>query len=156
MKQSEFSAPLTSFDWNIDDPNIIGTCSIDTTCTIWDVERGIVKTQLIAHEKEVFDFGFAAGVNTFASAGADGSIRHFDIRNLEHSTIIFESPDQTPLVRLAWNREDPNLLATIMMNSNKVIILDLRYPMASLHELCGHSNCVNAIAWAPNSGYLSI
>ena len=28
-------APLTSFDWNETDPSIIGTSSIDTTCTIW-------------------------------------------------------------------------------------------------------------------------
>lgn len=114
-----------------------------------------MKTQLIAHEKEVYDFSFAVGVNTFATAGADGSVRHFDIRNLEHSTIIFENPEQIPFVRLAWNREDSNLLAIIMMNSNKVSILDLRYPMTSLHELCGHSNYVNSIAWAPTSRYTS-
>ena len=37
-KQSEFSAPLTSFDWNEADPKRLGTSSIDTTCTIWDIE----------------------------------------------------------------------------------------------------------------------
>lgn len=147
---------MTSFDWNINDPNIIGTCSIDTTCTIWDIEQGVAKTQLIAHEKEVFDFAFAVGVYTFATAGADGSIRHFDTRSLEHSTIIFESPDQTPFVRLAWNRDDPNLLAVVMMNSNKVSIVDLRMPMTPTRELCGHSNCVNAVAWAPNSKYCCV
>lgn len=62
-KSSEFCAPLTSFDWNESDPNIIGTSAIDTTCTIWDVETtkpvattkisGEVKTQLIAHDQEV-------------------------------------------------------------------------------------------------------
>lgn len=29
-----------------------GTSSIDTTCTVWDLERGIVDTQLIAHDRE--------------------------------------------------------------------------------------------------------
>lgn len=33
----EFCAPLTSFDWNDTDPSLIVTCSIDTTCTIWDI-----------------------------------------------------------------------------------------------------------------------
>lgn len=33
------------------------------------------KTQLIAHDKEVYDLAFAAGVNVFASVGADGSVR---------------------------------------------------------------------------------
>lgn len=37
-KNSEFCAPLTSFDWNETDLNRLGTSSIDTTCTIWDIE----------------------------------------------------------------------------------------------------------------------
>lgn len=44
-KNTEFCAPLTSFDWNEADPNLIGTSSIDTTCTIWD----ITKMQASAH-----------------------------------------------------------------------------------------------------------
>ena len=40
-KNSEFSAPLTSFDWNETDLNRLGTSSIDTTCTIWDIEVGL-------------------------------------------------------------------------------------------------------------------
>ncbi|GIY83291.1 DDB1- and CUL4-associated factor 7 [Caerostris extrusa] len=34
-KNSDFCAPLTSFDWNEVEPNLLGTSSIDTTCTIW-------------------------------------------------------------------------------------------------------------------------
>ncbi|KAF2985088.1 hypothetical protein EK904_000357 [Melospiza melodia maxima] len=63
-KNSDFCAPLTSFDWNEVDPYLLGTSSIDTTCTIWGLETGQVlgrvnlvsghvKTQLIAHDKEV-------------------------------------------------------------------------------------------------------
>lgn len=33
----EYCAPLTGFDWNETEPSMIGSCSIDTTCTIWDV-----------------------------------------------------------------------------------------------------------------------
>ena len=74
-KNTEFCAPLTAFDWNETDPNIIGTSSIDTTCTIWDITKMQAKTQLIAHDKEVYDLAFASGVNVFASVGADGSVR---------------------------------------------------------------------------------
>ena len=42
--------------------------------------KGEVKTQLIAHDQEVFDIAFAKGVNIFASVGADGSVRMFDLR----------------------------------------------------------------------------
>lgn len=90
-KNSEFCAPLTSFDWNETDPNILGASSIDTTCTIWGLETGqvvgkvsgSVKTQLIAHDKEVHDIAFTragGGRDLFASVGSDGSVRMFDLR----------------------------------------------------------------------------
>lgn len=50
-QDNDFSAPLTSFDWNPELNNLIGTSSIDTTCTIWDIEKATVFTQLIAHDK---------------------------------------------------------------------------------------------------------
>lgn len=37
-------------------------------------------TQLIAHDKGVFDIAFAKGENLFASVGEDGSVRMFDLR----------------------------------------------------------------------------
>ncbi|KAG9455455.1 hypothetical protein H6P81_008359 [Aristolochia fimbriata] len=119
-KTSEFCAPLTSFDWNEAEPRRIGTSSIDTTCTIWDIERGAVETQLIAHDKEVYDIAWGeAGV--FASVSADGSVRIFDLRDKEHSTIIYESPQpDTPLLRLAWNKQDLRYMATILMDNNKI------------------------------------
>ncbi|GAB2221843.1 hypothetical protein Droror1_Dr00013034 [Drosera rotundifolia] len=150
-KSSEFCAPLTSFDWNDVVPRRIGTSSIDTTCTIWDVEKGVVETQLIAHDKEVYDIAWGeAGV--FASVSADGSVRIFDLRDKEHSTIIYESPEpDTPLLRLAWNKQDLRYMATILMDSNKVVILDIRSPTVPVAELERHRASVNAIAWAPQS-----
>lgn len=62
---------------------MIGTCSIDTTVTIWDLNNMTPKTQLIAHDKEVYDIAFLYNdVNIFATAGADGSVRLFDLRLL--------------------------------------------------------------------------
>ncbi|XP_034711827.1 protein TRANSPARENT TESTA GLABRA 1 [Vitis riparia] len=150
-KTSEFCAPLTSFDWNEVEPRRIGTSSIDTTCTIWDVERGVVETQLIAHDKEVYDIAWGeAGV--FASVSADGSVRIFDLRDKEHSTIIYESPQpDTPLLRLAWNKQDVRYMATILMDSNKIVILDIRSPTMPVAELERHRASVNAISWAPQS-----
>ena len=163
-KNSDFCAPLTSFDWNEVDPNLVGTSSIDTTCTIWGLETGQplgrvnlvaghVKTQLIAHDKEVYDIAFSragGGRDMFASVGADGSVRMFDLRHLEHSTIIYEDPTHTPLLRLAWNKQDPNYLATVAMDSCEVIILDVRVPCTPVARLANHRACVNGIAWAPH------
>ena len=194
-KNTEFCAPLTSFDWNEQDPNIIGTSSIDTTCIIWDISKMQVHTQCAsvvvslspvhtvrrAHCSSSLSPLFSilspptrprrssspttrrsstsplpAGVNVFASVGADGSVRMFDLRSLEHSTIIYESNDTqggspVPLIRLAWNKQDPNYLATLTMDSSKIIILDIRVPSLPAAVLDGHSQCVNALAWAPHS-----
>lgn len=127
-----FSAPLTSFDWNQKDISILGVCSLDTTCSIWDISKQSIKAQLIAHDKEVFDIGFQ-DVNVFATVGADGSMRMFDLRSLEHSTILYETAQNgmegKPLLRLGWNNQDSSYIATFEPDSNKVIILDVRVPM---------------------------
>jgi WD repeat-containing protein 68 len=150
-KTSEFCAPLTSFDWNAADPRRLATSSIDTTCTIWDIERGVVDTQLIAHDREVYDIAWG-GVGVFASVSADGSVRVFDLRDKEHSTIIYEAPQaDTPLLRLGWNKQDPRYMATILIDSAKVIVLDIRYPTLPVAELQRHGGAVNALAWAPHS-----
>ena len=38
------------------------------------------KTQLIAHDKEVYDLAFAYGKDIFGTVGGDGSLRLFDLR----------------------------------------------------------------------------
>lgn len=121
-KSNAYSSPLTNLDWNEIDPALIGTSSIDTTCTIWNIEveravaqtqpsqrlvSGQVKTQLIAHEKPVHDISFTRmdnGKDQFATAGADGSVRLFDLRSLQHSTILYEDCDKRPLNHVAWNK----------------------------------------------------
>lgn len=151
-RHTEYCAPLTSFDWNEVDPSIIGTSSVDTTCTIWDVNKLTPKTQLIAHDKEVYDIAFTKNsADIFGTVGADGSLRVFDLRSLEHSTILYESDDLTPLLRLSWNRQDPNYVATILTASSKAIILDIRSPSVPVTELTGHAACLNGVSWAPHS-----
>ncbi|CAO3633563.1 unnamed protein product [Mucor hiemalis] len=167
MKQSDFCAPLTSFDWNETDPSLVVTSSIDTTCTVWNVETNQAKTQLIAHDSDVYDVAFMHGsADTFASVGADGSVRLFDLRSLEHSTILYEAqptpsaasnPSNSrmnsttvPLLRLQFSRMNSNLLATFHMDSSIVQILDIRYPSAPVAELSkSHSGSINCLSWSP-------
>ena len=151
-RKSVYCSPLTSFDWNEYDTSMIVTSSIDTTCTIWDINAEVVKTQVIAHDKEVFDLAFnSRGTDIFASVGNDGSVRLFDQRNLEHITIMYETPNLVPLLRLEWNKQDPNYLATFIADSQYTIILDIRQPCRPVAMLGGHAGYVNAVAWAPHS-----
>ncbi|KAI8899401.1 WD40-repeat-containing domain protein [Globomyces pollinis-pini] len=159
QNKQELCAPLTSFDWNDIDSSLCVTSSLDTTCTIWDMNTQQAKTQLIAHDSDVLDVAFADGVNCFASVGADGSVRMFDQRSLAHSTIIYEttpvngntSKSNPSLIRLGWNKKDPNYLATFQQDSKSVVLLDIRVPAVPISELHGHTGDINAIHWAPHS-----
>uniref|UniRef100_A0A915DMG8 Uncharacterized protein n=1 Tax=Ditylenchus dipsaci TaxID=166011 RepID=A0A915DMG8_9BILA len=163
-KSSAYSSPLTNLDWNEIDPSLVGTSSIDTTCTIWNIEvgqtvghtsvQGSVKTQLIAHEKPVHDIAFTRmdnGKDQFATAGADGSVRLFDLRSLQHSTILYEDIEKRALNHVAWNKLDPTKLATVANESNEVVILDVRAPCRPIAKFSNHRGSVNGIAWAPHS-----
>lgn len=179
--------PVTSFDWNSTDPSLVITLSVDTTCTVWDLNRSAsmgklknsaqVKTQLIAHDSEVFDVKFIhKSTNVFASVSNDGSMRVFDLRSLEHSTIIYEpaltaaseplsaASIGTPynpqaLLRLLTSNVDQHHLATVGVNLNQVLIIDMRMPgvpVATLDGLFGgvSHTAINLIAWNPTSNLL--
>ncbi|KAJ6140586.1 hypothetical protein N7470_010382 [Penicillium chermesinum] len=180
-KSPEHTAPITSLDWNTISPSLIITSSIDTTCTIWDIPTLTAKTQLIAHDKEVFDVRFCANsVDVFVSCGADGSVRMFDLRSLEHSTIIYEPTDKVeqrpvmspgnaspsgpsssgmfppPLLRIAASPHDAHLLATFSQDSSVVRVLDVRQPGQALLELKGHGAPLNCVEWSPSKrGHLA-
>ncbi|GMH39030.1 hypothetical protein BSKO_06928 [Bryopsis sp. KO-2023] len=150
-KNPELCEPLTSFDWNDADPKLLGTCSTDRTCTIWHVEGHVVE-RFVAHNKEVYDIAWGGQEGTFATVSADGSVRVFDLRNIDSSTIIYESPTaDTPLVRLSWNKQDPRFLATVLKDSSKVVVLDIRSPTFPVAELDRHQAPVNSLTWAPHS-----
>lgn len=182
--------PLTSFDWNDIDPSIIITASVDTTVAIWDIEVGKqvdslmtspeksasqisenavtncnLKTKLYLHEQEVYDVSFSrsgSGKDVFASAGADGCVRLFDLRGLRSSsTVLFETDptklnngDEKALVRVGCNKRDSNLIGTFAINSNEILILDVRYPgRTPLASLSNHTGNLNSISWAPHSAH---
>ena len=151
QKQSTNLPPLTSFDWSSVSHHKLGASSVDTTCTIWNLEKQKIETQLIAHDKAVYDIAFSHVDSLFASVGADGSVRVFDQRNLDHSTIIYESSPPSPLLRLAWNKNNTNHIATIAMDAPGVNLIDIRRPSVALAALSFHDSCVNSIAWAPHS-----
>ena len=100
----------------------------------------------------MYDIAFSRdGRDIFASVGADGSVRMFDLRHLEHSQIMYEDTSHNSLLRLAWNKQEPRYLTTIAMDSSEVIILDTRVPCTPVARLNNHKACVNGIAWAPHS-----
>jgi hypothetical protein len=90
-------------------------------------------------------------------------------RSLDHSTIIYESPQVglgtvatstsaavsrtaatnppntgTPLLRIAPCSKDANLLATFHLDSSTVLVLDIRQPGKELYNLVAHTGNINA------------
>jgi len=59
----------------------------------------------------------------------------FDLRHLEHSTIIYEDPQHQPLLRLAWNKQDPNYLATMAMDALEVGFCDVSVYFVHFHYM---------------------
>jgi WD repeat-containing protein 68 len=145
---SSLPAPITSFDWNPVISAKIATSAVDTTISIWDIEKGKMETQLIAHDKPVFDVAYG-NANQFASVSEDGSLRLFDVRDLDHSTILYE--DSAPFLRLVWNiNSAPNYIATISADSVQVSLFDLRKSGFLVTSLTCGSASPNALGWGPN------
>ncbi|TFK54519.1 WD40 repeat-like protein [Heliocybe sulcata] len=167
VQSQNTGAPLTSFSWNEKNPVKIVTSSIDTTCTVWDIETSTAITQLIAHDREVYDVAWLPGSqDIFVSVGADGSLRAFDLRSLEHSTILYETPapknapppstspsssarpPTSPLLRICFNPADSNYMATSHMDGAEVQILDMRSPGQPVMELKAHRAQINGLGWS--------
>ncbi|KAF4658600.1 ddb1 and cul4 associated factor 7 [Perkinsus chesapeaki] len=156
------SAPMTSFDWSTVSPSRVAAAAVDTTISLWDVSREKMDTQMIAHDKAVLDVAFAADSDKiFGSVSDDGSLRLFDSRDLDHSTIMYESPSPPgsnasppPLYKLYWNKWDPHLIATFSEDSIYGLVFDTRkgFESISLNPICDGSidtACAgtNAMAW---------
>ncbi|KAG5467107.1 hypothetical protein LSCM1_01288 [Leishmania martiniquensis] len=150
-KPNDFCSPVTSCDWNTEDINTVACCSIDSTVTLWDVETGAQKTKLVAHDKDVYDIAFASA-HTFASCGADGSLRFFDLRNMDHCTILYETQGLSPLLRLAWNQFDPYFIATFGIDNPDAVVIDMRYPTVPASQLSQlHQLPINSLTWSPQN-----
>ncbi|GMK55624.1 hypothetical protein CspeluHIS016_0206800 [Cutaneotrichosporon spelunceum] len=140
--------PITSFSWNAQAPQSIVTCSTDTTATLWDINTSQALTQLIAHDRAVYDLSWLPqSPDIFVSVGADGSLRAFDLRQLEHSTILYETPNSAPLARIAFSNREQHMLACFGMGDSKTLILDMRSPGQPVAELLGHKAPLGAISW---------
>ncbi|TCD65605.1 hypothetical protein EIP91_002452 [Steccherinum ochraceum] len=166
VQNNSTGAPLTNFSWNEKSANLVVTSSIDTTCTVWNIDTATAITQLIAHDREVYDVAWLPGsTDIFVSVGADGSLRAFDLRSLEHSTILYETPapknvpppssspsqsarpHTSPLLRIAFNPADSNYMSTFHQDGQDIQILDMRSPGQPVMELHAHRAPVNALGW---------
>ena len=153
-----YTGPLTSCDWSRANNAIIGVSSVDRTCSIWDLNKSVEKYMIIAHDKAVYDISLGPDEFIFMSTGADGSVRLFDSRQANSSSIIFETRNESAMTRLKWNLVNPNFILTVIVDKNEIYILDQRKLSAPYGILKVHTNVVNNAIWAPqsNSNLISV
>ncbi|KAI0265002.1 hypothetical protein BGY98DRAFT_1038267 [Russula aff. rugulosa BPL654] len=94
-------------------------------------------TQFIAHDREVYDVAWLPNSTViFVSVGVDSSLHAFDLRSLEHSTILYETPPpknqpptgrppSSPLLHITFKPGDPNYISTFHQDGSDIQILDM-------------------------------
>ena len=104
-------------------------CLTFNICTcLCGAQAGKIQSKILAHgHSSVFDLKFKPDQESiFASVGADGSLRLFDLRNLQHSAIVYETKDKKPLLRLDWNHLSSDKIAVLDAEGQSVNIIDIR------------------------------
>ena len=157
-RRKDFCGPLTACDWSHVNDSIVGVSSVDSTCSLWDLNKKEITYIAIAHDKEVYDISLGPDEFTFMSTGADGSVRLIDSRIANFVSILFETKDKIPLTRINWNLLNPNFILAVVLDKNEIYVLDQRdltYPYAILKV---HTNVVNNAIWAPqsNTNFISV
>lgn len=144
------SSPMTSFEFS-PTPAKAATAHVNATISLWDIEKGKMEVQMIAHDKSVLDLKYK-DTNQILSVSEDGSLRLFDLRDLEHSTIVYENAGQ-PIIRLA-HEADSACVTVLPADSNEVIALDIRRigqnqtspPATTTFHTPNKDTCVNALS----------
>lgn len=138
--------PISAVDWNSTDNQIVLAASLDCTVSGVDIYQSEVAFRVIAHDHPIHDVKFVDHENTFITAGYDGSLRLFDIRDLSSLTLIYQS--SIPLLRVEISPFDSNKIALITRNATGVTLVDVRNP-GSPDAFTSHDNAiVTGIKWS--------
>ena len=136
--------PVTCFDWVPEDDTQIICGSTDATATAIDISTGQPTAKLIAHDHPVHDICYFGNASTFVTAGFDGSLRFFDLRDQMSSFIYFQTA--MPLLRCCVC--PPNLVAVFAKDSLSATIIDTRRPCMPCGF--GHQGTaqITGVAWS--------
>lgn len=138
--------PITCADWSLYEESLALAGASDATATAVDLSTGQAVARIIAHDHPVLDISFCGPSSTFITAGFDGSLRFFDLRDLQSSFIYYQT--SMPLLRATVSTMDCNKVATFSKNSTSVTIIDSRRPGVPCAIANGHSSSVSCIGWS--------
>ena len=136
--------PLTSADWSVLEERVAIAGSASGEVFAVDIEVGTCASRIVAHDHPVHDVRFCGPTATFVTAGFDGSVRFFDLRDLESSFVYYQS--SMPLLRIETSGLSP-YFATFSKGSRGIII-DERRPGLPCAVIKFPSD-VTAMKWLP-------
>lgn len=143
---NQTKAIITSFDWCKYSENIIITVSTDTTASVLDINKGEFLTQIVAHETPIFDICFCNNSSTFITSGFDGSVRFFDLRDVQSCIIYYKA--SMPILRASMSPSDSQKVAFFGKGSNICTVIDTRRPCVPFARSASHGNQISSLKWS--------
>eukprot|EP01067_Filipodium_phascolosomae_P000032 Filipodium_phascolosomae@DN1024_c0_g1_i1.p1 len=123
--------------------------SLDSTCTIFNVEEKSIEHSIRAHTGEVMDVCWGPVPCLFASVGSDSCARLFDTRCLKNSALVYRQQMQLRLVRIDWRANCLGILSDGSTGQQATIVVDIRRPHLPQSEIFSPIRS-NAISWTPS------
>ena len=143
---NETSDPITCADWSLYQDSIVLVGSTDATATAVDLNTQQIVARVVAHDHPVHDICFCGASSTFITAGFDGSLRFFDLRELQTSYIYYQTA--MPLMRASVSPMETFKMATFAKDSKTVVIIDSRKPGVPVAMMTRHEGSVTCLGWS--------
>lgn len=142
---NETKDPITCCDWSTLESYLVITGSTDSRASAIDMNTGQIIEIITAHDHPIHDITFCGSSAAFLTAGFDGSLRFFDLRDLQSSYIYYQT--SMPLMRISVNPFSPELIAVFAKDDITVPIIDARNPTVPCH-ICKQDHRITMIQWS--------
>lgn len=138
--------PLTTLDWSTFQESLVLVGGADGAATAVDASCGQIVARIIAHDHPIHDICFCGSTPTFITASFDGSLRFFDLRDLQSSFIYYQT--SMPLMQIDVSPFDSNFIASFSKDSPAVTIIDTRHPGIPVYVCEFETSPVSCIGWS--------
>jgi len=139
------SDPVTSADWSLLEESLVIGSSADGSIASIDVSSSQVISRIIAHDHSVYDVAFVGASANFVSCSFDGSLRLFDLRNLDTSVILFQT--SMPIQRIGVCPYNDNIISLFSKGSDILKFVDIRKPGLPVNTV-SQKSVLTAVSWS--------